>query len=54
MNMLEATTKEVSSRAVTLGFAALDIARNSCGANTVAGNEVVVRSLLGGRVCVWV
>lgn len=38
----------------TLGFAALDIVRNYCGADTVAGNEVVVASQLGGRVCVWV
>jgi hypothetical protein len=44
---------EGRSRA-TLGFAALDIVRNYCGADTVAGNEVVVASQLGGRVCVWV
>ena len=44
---------EGRSRA-TLGFAALDIVRNYCGADTVAGTEVVVASQLGGRVCVWV
>ena len=44
---------EGRSRA-TLGFAALDVVRNYCGADTVAGNEVVVASQLGGRVCVWV
>ncbi|KAL3808175.1 hypothetical protein ACHAXA_006947 [Cyclostephanos tholiformis] len=46
---------EVEGRSrATLGFAALDIVRNYCGADTVAGNEVVVASQLGGRVCVWV
>jgi len=38
----------------TLGYAALDIARNYCGADTVTGNEVVAASQLGGKVCVWV
>lgn len=38
----------------TLGFAALDLVRNYSGADTTAGNEVVVASHLGGRVCVWV
>ena len=38
----------------TLGFAALDVVRNYCGADTVAGNEVITASQLGGRVCVWV
>lgn len=37
-----------------LGFAALDVVRNYCGADTIAGNEVVAASQLGGRVCVWV
>jgi len=42
----------VRSRA-TLGYAALDIARNYCGADPSAGSEVVAASQLGGRVCVW-
>ena len=37
----------------TLGFATLDLVRNYSGADTTAGNEVVVASHLGGRVCVW-
>ena len=37
-----------------LGYAALDIARNYCGADTVAGNEMVAASQLGGKVCLWV
>lgn len=45
--------RSVCSRA-TLGFAALDVVRNYCGEDTVAGSEVVVSSRLGGRVCVWV
>jgi len=39
---------------VTLGYAALDIARNYSGADPAAGNEVVVASQMGGKVCVWV
>ena len=42
----------VKSRA-TLGYAALDIARNYCGADIAAGNEVVAASQLGGKVCIW-
>ena len=38
---------------LTLGFAALDVARNYCGADPVAGNEVVAASQLGGKVCLW-
>jgi len=42
----------VPSRA-TLGYAALDIARNYCGADPASGSEIVVASQLGGKVCVW-
>lgn len=37
-----------------LGYSSLDIARNYCGADTTAGNEVVAASQLGGKVGVWV
>ncbi|KAL7549622.1 hypothetical protein ACHAWF_012889 [Thalassiosira exigua] len=37
-----------------LGYAALDVVRNRCGEDRAAGDEVVVASQLGGRVCAWV
>lgn len=37
-----------------LGYAALDVVRNYCGADDTAGNEVVMATKLGGHVCVWV
>ena len=37
-----------------LGYGSLDVARNYCGADTLAGQEVVVASQLGGRVGVWI
>ena len=43
-----------SSNKAVLGYAALDVARNYCGEDETAGNEVVVASKLGGHVCVWV
>lgn len=54
-NIVENSTGDgvVGSRA-TLGYAALDIARNYCGADSVAGNETVASSQLGGKVCLWV
>lgn len=42
-----------SARDLTLGYAALDVARNYCGVDPAAGNEVVAASQLGGKVCVW-
>lgn len=42
-----------TGRAV-LGYAALDVVRNYCGADDAAGNEIVAASQLGGRVCLWV
>jgi hypothetical protein len=44
---------EVESK-VVLGYGVLDVVRNYCGADTVAGDEVVIASQLGGRVGVWV
>lgn len=43
-----------NSNTAVLGYAALDIVRNYCGADDTAGNEVVMASKLGGHVCVWV
>ena len=43
-----------SSEKCALGYGALDIARNYCGADTLAGHEVVAASQLGGRVGIWV
>lgn len=43
-----------SNNTAVLGYAALDIVRNYCGADDTAGNEVVMASKLGGHVCVWV
>ena len=37
-----------------LGYGSLDVARNYCGADTLAGQEVVIASQLGGRVGVWI
>jgi hypothetical protein len=48
------TANSVSNNTAVLGYAALDVVRNYCGADDVAGNEVVMASKLGGRVCVWV
>ncbi|KAL7481602.1 hypothetical protein ACHAW6_007281 [Cyclotella cf. meneghiniana] len=45
---------ETASSRCALGYGALDIARNYCGADLQAGNEVVVASQLGGKVGVWV
>lgn len=46
---------ETVTRKATLGYAALDIARNYCGADTAAGSEIVAASQMGGNtVCVWV
>ena len=44
----DATTK------CTLGYGAMDIARNYCGADLTSGQEVVMASRLGGRVSVWI
>ena len=45
------TTPKTSS---SLGYAALDIVRNYCGEDELAGDEVVMASRLGGQVCIWV
>jgi len=37
-----------------LGYASLEIIRNYCGSDKLAGNEIVVSSQLGGKVCIWV
>ena len=37
-----------------LGYASLEIIRNYCGSDKLAGNEIVVASQLGGKVCIWV
>mmetsp|Transcript_19117 Transcript_19117/g.29900 ORF Transcript_19117/g.29900 Transcript_19117/m.29900 type:complete len:501 (+) Transcript_19117:40-1542(+) len=43
-----------NNNTAVLGYAALDVVRNYCGADDTAGNEVVMASKLGGHVCVWV
>ncbi len=43
-----------SATNTTLGYAALDIVRNYCGEDEIAGDEVVMASRLGGQVCIWV
>jgi len=43
-----------SKNSAALGYAALDVVRNYCGADDTSGNEVVMASKLGGHVCVWV
>jgi len=47
-------TNSAGNNTAVLGYAALDIVRNYCGADDTAGNEVVMASKLGGYVCVWV
>jgi WD40 repeat protein len=47
-------TDYVADSNCVLGYGALDVVRNYCGADMYAGNEVVIASRLGGRVGVWV
>ncbi|KAL7445072.1 hypothetical protein ACHAXH_007563 [Discostella pseudostelligera] len=49
-----AASTTAANNTISLGYAALDIVRNYCGEDTIAGDEVVIASRLGGQVCIWV
>ena len=57
---VEPTDRLVSNRhrqddsKLSLGYAALDVARNYVGEDDLAGNEIIAASQLGGRVSIWV
>lgn len=50
----ELSNSGATNNTAVLGYAALDVVRNYCGADDTTGNEVVMASKLGGHVCVWV